>query len=130
MNKFIVKHKDGVSGELHDGAGTFNVLINDQTVGAKNFAMLYNVTRPGIITELHSHEQEHAMYILQGKGTLKIGKETFTVTKDTAIFIPPRTPHSLFTQEKESITYLVLYSPQGPEKELIAKGISAFKQGD
>jgi mannose-6-phosphate isomerase-like protein (cupin superfamily) len=127
MSKYIIKHKDGVSGELHDGAGTFNVLINDKTAGAQNFAMLYNVTRPGIITELHSHEQEHAMYILEGKGTIKIGEETFAITKNTAIFIPPRTPHTLFTQEKEPIAYLVLYSPQGPEKELIAKGAAAFK---
>jgi len=128
MGKYVFRHEDGICGELHDGAGTFNVLINRETAGAANFALLYNVCKPGVVTEPHEHEVEHALYIVRGKGTLTIGKESYSVSEDTAIFVPPKTPHSLYTRANEPLEYLVLYSPPGPDRQLIADGAAAFRK--
>jgi uncharacterized RmlC-like cupin family protein len=128
MKKIIIKHEDGIVGDLHDNAGTFNVLINNQIAGASNFSLLYNICMPGIIDDLHDHEVEHAIYILHGKGIFVLDQEEFQVTEDTAIFIPPNIPHKLYTTESEPLKYLVLYSPPGPEQQLIDSGASAFKK--
>jgi mannose-6-phosphate isomerase-like protein (cupin superfamily) len=129
MDKYVINQDDGISGELHDGAGTFNVLISRETTGAVNFSLLHNVCKPGVITKLHDHEVEHAIYILHGRGTLTVGQETYSVMENSTIYIPPNTPHSLFTREGEPLDYLVIYSPPGPETQLLADGAAAFRKG-
>ena len=45
--KFVVPLSDAITGVLHGGAGTFRVLIDEETSGAKHFSFLVNTSNAG-----------------------------------------------------------------------------------
>ena len=49
--KYIVPLKEAVTGVLHGGVGTFRILIDEQSSGAKNFSLLVNTSRGPVIDE-------------------------------------------------------------------------------
>jgi len=62
-------------------------------VGAPNFSMRRFVVEEGGEIKRHSHDWEHEIYILQGEAVIGIGEKEFKVSGDTAVYIPPNTPH-------------------------------------
>ena len=61
--KFVVALKDAVTGVLHGGVGTFRLLIDEETSGAKNFSLLVNTMNAGVKSEEHKHDVEHCFYV-------------------------------------------------------------------
>ena len=43
--------------------------------------------------EPKTHKDEEAIYIISGEGVVTIGSDDVKLTKGTAIYIPPNTPH-------------------------------------
>jgi len=125
--KLIVSLKDAVTGVLHGGAGIFRVLIDEEISGAKNFSLLVNTSKAGTKGEEHKHEVEHCWYILSGRGTVYLDGKSFKIEPEMAIFIPANMLHKLDAEPDEDLTYIVIYSPPGPEKLLKRKGANAFK---
>ncbi len=70
--KCVVSLRDAVTGVLHGGAGTFRILIDEESSGAKNFSLLVNTMKAGVEGSEHKHEGEHCFYILSGRGTMYI----------------------------------------------------------
>jgi mannose-6-phosphate isomerase-like protein (cupin superfamily) len=128
MVSYIVRSKDGITGELHGGVGTFRVLIDTEICGAKNFSLLLNVTNPHVVGEEHSHEEEHGFYILEGEGIMEIDSKSFQVGPCTAIFIPAGIPHRLICSGDIPIRYIVVYAPPGPEQQLKQEGKDSFRR--
>ena len=46
--KYVVALKDAVTGVLHGRAGTFRVLIDEESSGAKHFSLLVNTMNAGV----------------------------------------------------------------------------------
>ncbi|MEM3928925.1 MAG: cupin domain-containing protein [Candidatus Korarchaeum sp.] len=64
--------------------------------GAPTFAMrLIKVEAGGTIPE-HSHPWEHEIFILKGSGRIRVGENTYLVSKGNAILIPPDVPHEYY----------------------------------
>jgi quercetin dioxygenase-like cupin family protein len=124
--KCIVALKDAVTGVLHGGAGTFRILIDEETSGAKNFSLLVNTMRAGAKGAEHKHEGEHCFYILSGKGTMYIDGKPTEVGPEMALFAPPNVPHKFDVSPEQDLTYVVVYAPPGPEQLLKQKGERAF----
>lgn len=124
--KCIVALKDAVTGVLHGGAGTFRILIDEETSGAKNFSLLVNTMRAGVKGAEHKHEEEHCFYILSGKGTMYIDGKPTEVGPEMALYAPPNVPHKFDVDPDEDLTYVVVYAPPGPEQLLKQKGERAF----
>ncbi|MDI7258559.1 MAG: cupin domain-containing protein [Thermodesulfobacteriota bacterium] len=127
MKKRVVSVKEGVTGELHGGAGTFNVLIDEDIAGAKHFSLLVNEMQAGVKGAEHSHTVEHAWYILSGRGRMFMEGKVYEISPEMAIFAPATVPHKIEVDEKEPLRYVVVYAPPGPEKQLKEKGKEAFK---
>ncbi len=93
---YIKKVKD-VKAELVNQEGVkdtyIKVLINKEICGAENFAMRLFTVKPGGEIGLHSHNWEHEIFILKGRGVVKNGDESYQVEENTAIYIPPNEPH-------------------------------------
>ncbi|HSR10820.1 MAG TPA: hypothetical protein VLS90_05205, partial [Thermodesulfobacteriota bacterium] len=68
MKKYVVNVNDAVSGKLPvpGGGGIFRILIDEETSGAKHFSLLVNEMAAGYKGKEHSHDVEHAWYILEG----------------------------------------------------------------
>ena len=113
MEKKLVVHLDEAkSGVLHGGAGTFRVLIDEPTSGAKHFSLSVNTMKAGVEGAEHKHpDNEHCWYILSGTGTIHILGESYKLGPEMAVFAPAD---------------VLIYAPGGPEQKLIEKGAHAF----
>lgn len=124
--KYIVPLNEAVTGVLHGGVGTFRILIDEQTSGAKNFSLLVNTTRAGAKGSEHTHDVEHCWYVLSGKGTMYLDGKSSRIEPQTAIYTPAHVLHKVEVDPEEDLTYVVIYAPPGPEQLLKQKGARAF----
>ncbi len=74
-----------------------------------------HITRfqPGQGATPHSHEWEHAMYIMKGTGKVVINGEEATVRKGVLAFVPRDTVHSIQNIGRNE---LVVWGVSGPPK--------------
>ncbi len=126
--KYVVPLKEAITGVLHGRAGTFRILIDEETSGAKHFSLLVNTMKAGIVGDPHKHTVEHCWYVLSGKGTMIIGSETFPVEPNMAVFAPANTLHQIIVGPDEDLTFVVVYAPPGPEQQLKQLGEHAFDE--
>ncbi len=124
--KCVVALKDAVAGVLHGGAGTFRILIDEESSGAKNFSLLVNTMNAGVQGSEHKHDEEHCFYILSGRGTMYIDGKPFEVGPEMAVYAPPNVMHKFDAGPDEDLTYVVVYAPPGPEQQLKRLGAHAF----
>ena len=110
----LKKHYDEVENNqavLADGTPVENVyvrwLIDKEHDEAKNFAMRRYEIKPKAEVPLHSHPQDHEIYILRGKGKFfnDSGKEEMVENGDV-IYIPPDEKHGIENIGKEDFIFL------------------------
>ena len=89
-------------------------------------SLLLNEIRPGFAGREHSHDVEHGMYFIRGRGRFTLDGKAYPVGPGTAVFAPPRVPHSLSCEGDEPLQYVVIYAPGGTEQELRARGEAAY----
>ena len=91
--------------------GAKNVAIQwliDQKAGAENFAMRRFTIKKDGNTPLHSHGWEHEVYVLSGKGTIRLGDEVFVLEKDMFSYVPPSIVHQLKNASDNDFTFLCI----------------------
>ncbi|MFZ4438950.1 MAG: cupin domain-containing protein [Syntrophales bacterium] len=121
--KQLVFKVSEVKGKIaHGGAATVRILIDDVSCGAKNFSFLVNTMKAGLncnVTGLgHSHKGEHCMFGLSGSGGISVDGVKHDVQSNICVFIPAGAMHYVWSNEGQDFTYIIVYSPPGPEKEL------------
>lgn len=105
------------------GKSMFRILLDEETVGAQNFALLVNEFDPGLTSKAHKHDkEEHAFYIISGTGIIRIEDERIPVEEGDAVYVPPGKMHEVSSTGDTPLKYLVLYSPPGPNIALREKG--------
>jgi mannose-6-phosphate isomerase-like protein (cupin superfamily) len=124
--KYVVALKDAVKGVLHGGVGTFRILIDEESSGAKHFSCLVNTMNAGAKGAEHKHDVEHCWYVLSGKGTMYVVGQAFEIGPDMAVFAPAGELHRIDVGPDEDLTYVVIYAPPGPEQLLKKHGAHAF----
>ncbi len=130
MTRYVVTYDEGFGGPLPVGAGTFRILLDEQTSGAKHFSLLVNEIPGGVDGKPHQHEVEHGWYILQGRATFWIRDEPFEVGPNMAVYAPPNIPHRVKTHGPEPLRFVVVYAPAGPERDLRERGAHAHGVAD
>ena len=67
--------------------------------GAKTYGMRYFHVKPGGIIPVHTHPEEHEIFVLEGKAKL-LGDLEGTIAKaDDVIYIPSDAPHGYDNSE-------------------------------
>lgn len=61
--------------------------------GAKTYAMRLFEIKPGGIIPLHTHPEEHEIFILEGEAKVLGGNEGLVAKKDDVVFVPSDLPH-------------------------------------
>lgn len=61
--------------------------------GAENFALRMFEIQPGGHTPLHTHPQEHEVFIVEGRGTLVYEGQEHDFGAEHVIFVPPNKEH-------------------------------------
>ena len=122
--KLVVTPKDAVTGSMQKGGGTFRIYIDEKRCGAKKFSLLQNSLKAGAISSEHKHDVESCWYFLSGKGTIRVGGESFRIGPQTAAFVPAGAMHQLQADPGEDLNYLMIYAPGGPEQEILKRAES------
>jgi quercetin dioxygenase-like cupin family protein len=82
-------------------------LISKQD-GAENFAMRYFEVEPGGQTPEHSHDWEHEVFILDGKGLAVCNGSERKISRGYVIFIPPNVEHCIKNSTRKRLCFLCL----------------------
>lgn len=84
-------------------------LIDDKS-GAKNFAMRRFTIGKGGHTPYHTHDFEHEVFVLEGKGIVVEGKEKkeYKIDKGSALFVKPNVWHNFKNTGEEDLVFLCL----------------------
>ncbi len=92
----IKKHYTEVTDEIVDMAGTKNTTIRwllAKKDGAENYAMrLFTVQKDGHTPE-HSHDWEHEVFTLEGKGMLVTEEGNFPLSPGDFAYVQPMALH-------------------------------------
>jgi len=67
--------------------------------------------KPGESLKKHITPVDVNFYILEGEGTVEIGKEKENVKKDQLIFSPAKIPHTLLNESEGIFRFLVIKTP-------------------
>ncbi|MFP6869149.1 MAG: cupin domain-containing protein [Nitrospinota bacterium] len=122
---YRVRRDEAATGDLPvpGGKSMFRILLDEESVGAKQFALLVNEFDPGLTSKAHKHDkEEHAFYIISGTGIIWIEDEPIEVAEGDAVFVPPGKMHEVSSTGDEILKYIVIYAPPGPNVTLREKG--------
>ena len=87
-------------------------LLNESR-GAPNFALRRFIIAPGGHTLRHTHDWEHEVYVLRGKGVLVTDEGEVPLGPDQAILIPPNEEHQFRCTGADNLEMLCIV-PNGP----------------
>ena len=97
---------------------TIRWLISSED-GAPLFAMRVFELEPGGYIKLHRHPWEHEIFILSGRGRIKVGDKTYDVGEGYFVYIPPNVEHEYHNTGDSVFRFLCMipHKPSVPEGE-------------
>lgn len=92
---YVSTIKDTEIEEVHmDGVYDTEIQwLLDEKAGAENFAMRRFVMAPGGIINLHTHDWEHEVLILEGQGEVLTQDKNHPVQQGSVAFVEQGIPH-------------------------------------
>jgi quercetin dioxygenase-like cupin family protein len=93
---------------------TGRVLIGKHD-GAPNFCMRRFDVEPGGYAPRHTHDWEHEIYVLEGKGEALVGDQWHVISPGTVIFVPPNVDHQIKNTSDGHLAFLCLIPSTAPE---------------
>lgn len=99
--------------EAEGAAGVRIQWLLDEGRGTPTFTMRRFVIEPGGNTPYHSHDWEHEVYVLRGRGLLVTDEGEREIGPDIAIFVAPGEYHQFCALPEGSVDFLCLV-PNGP----------------
>jgi quercetin dioxygenase-like cupin family protein len=81
--------------------------------GAENFAMRMFEIEPAGHTPLHTHPQEHEVFVLEGEGALIFEGKQHPLGAEYVVFVPPNKQHR-FMNTGESVMRMLCIIPTAP----------------
>lgn len=94
MARFIVEASSTIEELDLEGGGKIRWLITHRD-GAQNFSMRLITIPGGKSTPNHSHDYEHEIFVLAGKGEAELDGKNISVEKDMFLFIPGGVTHTI-----------------------------------
>jgi len=82
-------------------------LISDKD-NAKNFAMRLFEVQPGGYSPYHIHDWEHEVFVLEGEGEAKIDEKSYSIKKDSVVFVEPGQEHTFKNTGDSLLKFLCL----------------------
>ena len=125
MGKFIVNVNEVPVGNIP--GREIRDLINGKTVGAKTISLRITDVLPGeVCTPGHTHTGcEEVIFILSGKGDIKIGEEVFPLKVGDAVFLPIGVGHLIRNPGKEVMRMACSFSSADFSRDL--KSVDSMK---
>ena len=81
------------------------------TLNGIRYSISHSELKPGKKSKLHKMKSSEVYYILQGEGIMQIDEDSFKVTKDQAIYIPPHSKQSIENTGTDEMKFLCIVDP-------------------
>ena len=94
------------------------MLIDRSNSASERLQVNQFVLKPGCSTEgaIHRESYDEVYYVLSGEAALHLGDETYEISKDTIVFIPGGTFHSLDNKSQTEDFILLTIWHTHPER--------------
>ncbi len=89
------------------------------TLNGIRYSISHSELKPGKKSKLHKLKTSEVYYILQGEGVLQIDDDTFKVSKDQAIYIPPHSKQCIENIGKDELQFLCIVDPAWKQEDEI-----------
>lgn len=87
------KEREELAVDLPGAEGTTVRWLIGRSSGAQTYAMRLFEVKPGSKIPIHSHAEEHEIFVLDGEAQLLGAQEPTFAKKDDVVFIPPNMSH-------------------------------------
>jgi len=105
-------------GQKLDVAGLNEITVIIDRSETERTEVALNSWWAGLDGPPHKHEQkEQIFFVLQGRGTVKIGGEVFEAKPGDLFYVPANVIHQTINQGKEPLQYLLFNAFLKPDKE-------------
>jgi quercetin dioxygenase-like cupin family protein len=108
---FKAVHRREIGGEEVEEGGAKGVQVRwliSKDDGAENFAMRHFEVEPGGNTPYHSHDWEHEVFVLEGKGVVICDGVEKEIGPEYVVFIPSNAQHCLRNTGTGRLRFLCL----------------------
>ena len=109
MSKPVVKRASEVEELDLEGGGKIRWLITHRD-GAENFSMRLITVPKGKSTPNHSHDYEHEIFLIEGKGEAVLDGRKFPVDRNHFLFIPGGIEHTISALEDMKMICINMFS--------------------
>lgn len=83
-----------------------------------HLSLAYNIVQPGQMTALHVLHQVEIYFVLQGKGTIRVGDEEVIVNKNESVYVHPGQKQCIENTGDTPFHYLVVVAPPFSRSEV------------
>jgi quercetin dioxygenase-like cupin family protein len=105
----IARHYTEVKAEeTTEAEGVSLRVVIGEKEGAPNFVMRVFEVEPGASSPHHSHDWEHEVFILAGKGKAYGGGREVALEPGYTVFVPPMEEHHFVNTGKEVLRFVCL----------------------
>lgn len=97
--------------QLRKTGGLYEELLRVSSLSAGIYSL-----KVGMVDPQQQHTEDEVYYVLRGRGSIRIDKETHIVRSGSVIFVPALAEHK-FLDIKEDLVLLVLFAPPEGSKK-------------
>jgi quercetin dioxygenase-like cupin family protein len=82
----------------------------------------YFEVAPGGFSSLELHRHPHAVVVLRGRGTVRLGEETFDLEPFDCVYVSPETPHQFRAAPDEPLGFLCVVERDRDRPRMVDEG--------
>ena len=94
-----------------EGSKIQQIFHPHNTLNGIRYSLSHSSIEPGKKAKLHKMKTSEIYYILEGQGILQIDGDTFKVSKDQAIYIPPHSKQCIENTGNDELRFLCIVDP-------------------
>lgn len=110
-----IQEIDVIEGE--EGTKIRQIFHPHNTLNGIRYSLSHSELKSGKKSKLHKMETSEVYYILQGEGVLQIDDDTFKVSKDEIIYIPPHSKQCIENTSKNDLKFLCIVDPAWKQED-------------
>lgn len=100
--------------EAYDESGNITIRwVINRSDGAPHFAMRVIEVKPGFNTPYHTHDFEHEVYVLEGKGVVKSAGAETPIQEGSVVFVAPGEEHGFYNRGNDILRFICVIPHQG-----------------
>ncbi len=94
-----------------EGTKIRQVFHPHNTLNGVRYSLSHSSLESGKKSKLHKMKTSEIYYILDGEGIIQIDDDTFKVSKDQAIYIPPHSKQCIENTGRDEMKFLCIVDP-------------------